>query len=83
MKKNLIHIALGLLILSAASCTDEVLVNEYNGLRVSAGITAESRTSFIDDGQSGIHPDNTGRISPDRSGQFHPKKTINQSIFNY
>ena len=51
MKKNLIHIALGLLFLSAASCTDEVLVNEYNGLRVSAGITAESRTSFIDDGE--------------------------------
>lgn len=51
MKKNLIHIALGLFILSAASCTDEVLVNEYNGLRVSAGIKAESRTTFIDDGE--------------------------------
>ena len=51
MKKNLIHIALGLFILSTASCTDEVLVNEQNGLRVSAGITAESRTTFIDDGE--------------------------------
>ena len=51
MKKNLIHIALGLFILATASCTDEVIVNEYNGLRVSAGIKAESRTTFIDDGE--------------------------------
>ena len=51
MKKNLINIALGLFILSAASCTDEVMVNETNGLRVSAGITTESRTTFIDDGE--------------------------------
>ena len=51
MKKNLIHIALGLFILSAASCTDEVLVNEYNGLRVSGGIAPESRTTFISDGE--------------------------------
>ena len=51
MKKNLIHIALGLFILSAASCTDEVLVNEPNGLRVSGGIAPESRITFISDGE--------------------------------
>lgn len=51
MKKNLIPIAFGLLILSATSCTDEVLVNEQNGLRVSGGIAPESRTTFISDGE--------------------------------
>ncbi len=51
MKKNLIHIALGLFILSAASCTDEVIVNELNSLRVSGGVAPESRTTFIDDGE--------------------------------
>ena len=51
MKKNLIQIVLGLFILSIASCTDEVLVNKQNGLRISGGIAPESRTTFIDDGE--------------------------------
>lgn len=51
MKKTLFNIAAGLFILSAVSCTDEVLINEYDGLRVSGGINPESRTTFIQDGE--------------------------------
>ncbi len=51
MKKTLLNIAVGLFILSATSCTDEVLVNEHNGLRISGGVAADSRTTFIQDGE--------------------------------
>ena len=71
MKKNLINIALGIFILSAASCTDEVMVNETNGLRVSAGITTESRTSFIDDGEW----THTHWVADDRIGLYSGSET--------
>ena len=51
MKKTLIYIALFLFVLSAASCTDEVMFNEQTELQVTAGIVPESRTTFIDDGE--------------------------------
>lgn len=51
MKKNLIHLALTLFILAAASCTDEVIVDEQYGLQVTAGIVPESRTTFVEDGE--------------------------------
>jgi len=49
MKKILYRIAIGVIILSASSCIDEVLINDYEGIRVTAGIDVESRTTFIDD----------------------------------
>lgn len=51
MKKTLLYITAGLFIFSAISCTDEVLVNEHEGLRISGGIAPESRTTFIQDGE--------------------------------
>lgn len=50
MKKTLLNIAVGLFILSATSCTDEVLINETNGLRISGGMAPDSRTTFVQDG---------------------------------
>ena len=57
MKKNLIYMALGLFILSAASCTDEVLVSEQpQELRVTAGMGIQSRVTFVDgDGVTKTH----------------------------
>ena len=71
MKKNLIHIALGLFILSAASCTDEVLVVEQNGLRISGGIAPESRTTFVDDGEW----THTHWVANDMIGLYSDKET--------
>ena len=51
MKKTLLYVTAGLFIFSAISCTDEVLVNEHEGLRISGGIAPESRTTFIQDGE--------------------------------
>lgn len=51
MKKTLFNIAVGLFILSATSCTDEVLINEQDGLRITGGMATESRTTFIQDGE--------------------------------
>ena len=51
MKKTLLYIAAGLFVLSTASCTDEVIVQEHDGLRVSGGMVTESRTTFVQDGE--------------------------------
>ena len=51
MKKTLLYVAAGLFVLSTASCTDEVIIQEHDGLRVSGGMVTESRTTFVQDGE--------------------------------
>ena len=47
MKKNLFYLIVGLFLLSTTSCTDESIVNEQGGLKVTGGVASESRTTFI------------------------------------
>ena len=49
MKKNLFYIAVLLLVWTAASCTDDVIVNEQQQeLRVTAGTDGQSRVTFVE-----------------------------------
>ena len=49
MKKNLSYIAALLLVWTAASCTDEVIINEQQQeLRVTAGTDGQSRVTFLE-----------------------------------
>ena len=47
MKKNLFYLIVGLFLLATTSCTDESIVNEQKGLRVTGGVANDSRTTFI------------------------------------
>ena len=47
MKNKLFHLVLTLLVLATASCTDEAIINENQTLRISGGISADSRTTFV------------------------------------
>ena len=49
MKKKLSYIAALLLVWTAASCTDEVIINEQQQeLRVTAGTDGQSRVTFLE-----------------------------------
>lgn len=48
MKKTLSQIILGTMFLSVISCTDEISIKEHEVLRVTGGLSADSRTTFID-----------------------------------
>ena len=47
MKIRLLNLITGLCLLAISSCTDESIVNEHEGLRVTADIIRESRTTFV------------------------------------
>lgn len=47
MKNNLFYLIVGLLLLVTTSCTDESIVNEPKGLRVTGGVISDSRTTFV------------------------------------